>query len=284
MDKIRIVTDSTADLPEEIINKYKIKVIPLSFIIDGKVYHDLVDISREEYYRELMNCKEFPTTSQPTPAEFLDAYNELIAEGAEKIISIHLSSDLSGTVKGAQMTAQMVKNAEVCVIDSRTATMGLGLIVLATAKAIAAGADFTEAVRTANQAVEKSDLFFLLDSLDNLQKGGRIGKAGYLVGSLLNIKPVLRLHDGEIHAFDKVRGNRENKAMEKMVEDILNHIDTSKKVYCAVGYCDNINQARKMVELLKSHLDCDEYVYMQIGNVVITHIGMGAFGLAFYQL
>ena len=116
MDKIRIVTDSTADLPEEIINKYKIKVIPLSFIIDGKVYHDLVDISREEYYRELMNCKEFPTTSQPTPAEFLDAYNELIAEGAEKIISIHLSSDLSGTVKGAQMTAQMVKNAEVCVI------------------------------------------------------------------------------------------------------------------------------------------------------------------------
>ena len=284
MDKIRIVTDSTADLPEEIINKYKIKVIPLSFIIDGKVYHDLVDISREEYYRELMNCKEFPTTSQPTPAEFLDAYNELIAEGAEKIISIHLSSDLSGTVKGAQMTAQMVKNAEVCVIDSRTATMGLGLIVLATAKAIAAGADFTEAVRTANQAVEKSDLFFLLDSLDNLQKGGRIGKAGYLVGSLLNIKPVLRLHDGEIHAFDKVRGNRENKAMEKMVEDILNHIDTSKKVYCAVGYCDNNNQARKMVELLKPHLDCDEYVYMQIGNVVITHIGMGAFGLAFYQL
>ena len=207
MDKIRIVTDSTADLPEEIINKYKIKVIPLSFIIDGKVYHDLVDISREEYYRELMNCKEFPTTSQPTPAEFLDAYNELIAEGAEKIISIHLSSDLSGTVKGAQMTAQMVKNAEVCVIDSRTATMGLGLIVLATAKVIAAGADFNEAVRTANQAVEKSDLFFLLDSLDNLQKGGRIGKAGYLVGSLLNIKPVLRLHDGEIHAFDKVRGN-----------------------------------------------------------------------------
>ena len=284
MDKIRIVTDSTADLPEEIINKYKIKVIPLSFIIDGKVYHDLVDISREEYYRELMNCKEFPTTSQPTPAEFLDAYNELIAEGAEKIISIHLSSDLSGTVKGAQMTAQMVKNAEVCVIDSRTATMGLGLIVLATAKAIDAGADFTEAVRTANQAAEKSDLFFLLDSLDNLQKGGRIGKAGYLVGSLLNIKPVLRLHDGEIHAFDKVRGNRENKAMEKMVEDILNHIDTSKKVYCAVGYCDNINQARKMVELLKPHLDCDEYVYMQIGNVVITHIGMGAFGLAFYQL
>ena len=284
MDKIRIVTDSTADLPEEIVNKYKIKVIPLSFIIDGKVYHDLVDISREQYYQELINCKEFPTTSQPTPAEFLEAYNELIAEGAEQIISIHLSGDLSGTVKGAQMTAQMVKNAEVCVIDSRTATMGLGLIVLETAKAVAAGADFTEAVRVANQAVDKSDLFFLLDSLDNLQKGGRIGKAGYLVGSLLNIKPVLRLHEGEIHAFDKVRGNRENKAMEKMVEDILHHIDPDKKVYCAVGYCDNINQARKMVELLKPHLICDEYVYMQIGNVVITHIGMGAVGLAFYQL
>ena len=105
-----------------------------------------------------------------------------------------------------------------------------------------------------------------------------------MVEYLLNSKPVLHLHDGEIHTFDKVRGNRENKAIKKMVEDILNHIDISKKVYCAVGYCDNINQARKMVELLKPHLDCDEYVYMQIGNVVITHIGMGAFGLAFYQL
>lgn len=284
MEKVRIVTDSTADLPEEIIEKYHIKVIPLSLIIDGKVYYDKVDISNDEYYKKLVSCSELPTTSQPTPAEFLAAYNELIAEGAESIVSIHLSSDLSGTVKGAQMTAQMVKDAEICVIDSRTATMGLGLIVLQAAKAAAKGADFAEIVRIANEAVANSDLFFLLESLDNLQKGGRIGKAGYLVGSLLNIKPVLRLHDGEIHAFDKVRGNRENKAMEKMVEDILSHVDLGKEVYCAVGYCDNIDQANKMVEMLKPHLKCEEYICMQIGNVVSTHVGMGAVGLAFYQV
>lgn len=284
MEKVRIVTDSTADLPEEIIEKYHIKVIPLSIIIDGQVYYDKVDISNDEYYKKLAACSELPTTSQPTPAEFLAAYNELIAEGAENIVSIHLSSDLSGTVKGAQMTAQMVKDAEICVIDSRTATMGLGLIVLQAAKAADNGADFAEVVRIANEAVANSDLFFLLASLDNLQKGGRIGKAGYLVGSLLNIKPVLRLHDGEIHAFDKVRGNRENKAMEKMVEDILSHVDLEKEVYCAVGYCDNIDQANKMVEMLKPHLKCEEYTCMQIGNVVSTHVGMGAVGLAFYQV
>lgn len=187
-------------------------------------------------------------------------------------------------MKGAQMTAQMVKDAEICVIDSRTATMGLGLIVLQAAKAAVNGADFAEVVRIANEAVANSDLFFLLESLDNLQKGGRIGKAGYLVGSLLNIKPVLRLHDGEIHAFDKVRGNRENKAMEKMVEDILSHVDLGKEVYCAVGYCDNIDQANKLIEMLKPHLKCEEYTCMQIGNVVSTHVGMGAVGLAFYQV
>ena len=284
MSKIRILTDSTADLPQEIIDKYKIKVIPLSFVIEGKVYYDLVNITREEYYKKLGQLKELPTTSQPTPAEILAAYEELVNEGAEHIISIHISSDLSGTFKGIQMAAAMMKDVDIRVLDSRTATMGLGLIVLAVAQAVESGMDIDQAEQFAQKVIKNSDLFFLLDSLDNLQKGGRIGKAGYLVGSLLNIKPVLRLHDGEIHAFDKVRGNRENKALEKMVEDILNHIDKSKKVYCSVGYCDNISQAHKVVEMLKPHLLCDEYVYMQIGNVVVTHVGMGAVGIAFYQL
>ncbi len=284
MSKIRILTDSTADLPQEIIDKYQIKVIPLSFIIEGKVYYDLVNITREEYYEKLSQLKELPTTSQPTPAEILKAYEELVTEGAEHIISIHISSDLSGTFKGIQMAAGMMKDVDIRVLDSRTATMGLGLIVLAVAQAVEGGMDIDEAEKFAQKVIKNCDLFFLLDSLDNLQKGGRIGKAGYLVGSLLNIKPVLRLHDGEIHAFDKVRGNRENKAVEKMVEDILNHIDKSKKVYCAIGYCDNISQARKVVEMIKPHLLCDEYVYMQIGNVVVTHVGMGAVGVAFYQL
>ena len=284
MDKIRIVTDSTADLPEEIVNKYKIKVIPLSFIIDGKVYHDLVDISREEYYQELINCKEFPTTSQPTPAEFLEAYNELIAEGAEQIISIHLSGDLSGTVKGAQMTAQMVKNAEVCVIDSRTATMGLGLIVLETAKAVAAGADFTEVVRVANQAVDKSDLFFLLDSLDNLQKGGRIGLVSSILGNALNLKPIISCNDdGIYYVAAKVRGRKQSlqKTMDLAYQFAQNH----KRYALAVMHSNAEEEAEAVrQELLKLLPDPHLVITGQISPTLIVHTGPGLIGIGVHIL
>ncbi len=284
MSNIRIVTDSTADLTFDLVERYGITVVPLEVLVEGKAYKDKIDISNDEYYDILRSAKNLPTTSQPSPAVFAEVYRALAAEGAEHIISIHISSDLSGTYQSSVLAASLVADTvRVHNFDSRTATMGLGLIVLSVCRMVEAGKSLEEVLEFTQQIIQKSDLYFLLDSLDNLHKGGRIGKASHLVGSLLNIKPVLNLHDGVISAYEKVRGNKDNKALERLIAILAEKIDPNKKLYCAVGYCDNKKVADYMVEKLRSQVQCDEFIYMQIGSVVATHIGMGAVGLAFYQ-
>ena len=285
MSKIRIVTDSTADLSQELVERYQIKVVPLDVLIEGTAYKDKIDLTNEEFYGILRSMKDLPTTSQPSPAVVADVYRELAAEGAEHIISIHISSDLSGTYQSSVLAAGMVEQ-EVAVhnFDSRSATMGLGLVVLSAARMVEEGHSVEEILDSVKVIIQKLDLYFLLDSLDNLHKGGRIGKASHLFGSLLNIKPVLNLSNGVISAYEKVRGNKDNKALERLIAILAEKIDPSKKLYCTMGYCDNRDVAEYIVERLQNHVDCDEFVYLQIGSVVGTHIGMGAVGMAFYQL
>lgn len=285
MSKIRIVTDSTADLTPELVERYGIVVVPLTVFSNGKAYKDKIDITNEEFYALLQSSKELPTTSQPSPAAFADVYRQLAAEGAEHIISIHISTALSGTYQSSVLAAGLVAQ-EVTVhnIDSKIATMGLGLFVIAAARMVEAGESVEDILQTLDEIANKQRLYFLLDSLDNLHKGGRIGKASHLIGSLLNIKPVLCFTDGVINVQDKVRGNKDNKALERLIEILLEKIDPSKKLYCAMGYCDNKETAEYIVERVKDHVDCDEFIYLQVGSVVSTHIGMGAVGMAFYQL
>ena len=285
MSNIRIVTDSTADLTPELVNRYGIKVVPLEVLADGKAYKDKIDITNDEYYEILRTAKTLPTTSQPSPAVFADTYQALAAEGAEHIISIQISSELSGTYQSSVLAASLVADTvTVHNFDSRIATMGLGLIVLSAARMVEEGRSLEEILAQVEYMIQNSDLYFLLDSLDNLHKGGRIGKASHLFGSLLNIKPVLNLSGGVISAYEKVRGNKGNKALERLIAILADKIDPNKKLYCTVGYCDNREIAEYMVEKLKTSVNCDEFIYLQIGSVVATHIGMGAVGLAFYQL
>ena len=285
MSNIRIVTDSTADLTPELVERYGIKVLPLEVLVEGKAYKDKIDISNDEYYKLLQSAKELPTTSQPSPAAFAEAYRELAAEDAEHIISIHISSELSGTYQSSVLAAGLVDGAvKVYNFDSRTATMGLGLIVLSAARLVEEGLELNVILQRIEEIIQKTAIYFLLDSLDNLHKGGRIGKASHLFGSLLNIKPVLCLSDGVISAYEKVRGNKDNKALERLIAILAEKIDPDKKLYCTVGYCDNRELGDYMVEKLKEKVQCDEFIYLQIGSVVATHIGMGAVGLAFYQL
>lgn len=285
MSNIRVVTDSTADLNPELVERYGIKVVPLDVFIDGKAYKDKVDITNEEFYGVLRTSKDLPTTSQPSPSAFLDTYQKLAKAGAEHIISLHLSSDLSGTYQSSVLAAGMLQGqVQVHNFDSRTATMGLGLQVIAVARMIEEGRTIEEILKALDYIIQNEDLYFLLDSLDNLHKGGRIGKASHMVGSLLNIKPVLNLSNGVISAYEKVRGNKGNKALERLIGILAEKIDPSKKLYCTMGYCDNKETAEYIVERLKDRVDCDEFVYLQIGSVVGTHIGMGAVGMAFYQL
>lgn len=285
MSKIRVVTDSTVDLFPEQAAQYGIEMVPLTVMINGNTYRDKYDITNEEFYQVLRTAEELPTTSQITPATFAEVYQRLAQEGAEHIISIHLSSDLSGTFQSSVLAANMVQDTvQVHSIDSRTATIGLSVIVLAAVRMVEEGLAIDDILAQLQQVVEKTDLYFLLDSLDNLHKGGRIGKASHLFGSLLNIKPILRLNEGVISAYEKVRGNKGNKAQEHLIDILLDKIDPNKKVYCVIGYCDNLETSQLIQERLEGKIDCDEFIYVQIGSVVGTHIGMGAMGMAFYQL
>lgn len=285
MSKIRVVTDSTADLNQEMVERYGIQMVPLDVFVAGNAYKDKIDISNEEFYEILRTTKELPTTSQPSPAAFADVYRALAADGAEHIISIHIASQLSGTYQSSVLAAGMVADqVQVHNFDSLSATMGLGLVVLSVAEMIQQDRSLEEILATLQQMIQKLDLYFLLDSLDNLHKGGRIGKASHVFGSLLNIKPVLNLSNGVISAYEKVRGNRDNKALERLIEILTEKIDPTKKLYCTMGYCDNREIATYIVERIKERVDCDDFIYLQIGSVVGTHIGMGAVGMAFYQL
>jgi len=177
MNRVHIVTDSTADLPAEFIREYGITVVPLKVIFSGcEPLLDSVDINTEQFYRRLVENRELSVTSQPTPAEFASAYSRLSADGGS-IISIHISSSMSGTCQSARMAKDMVPGADIEVIDSKLVSMGLGLVVLEAAAAARAGKSKEEILDIVNKSISKTQVFFIVDSFDNLVRGGRIGKA-----------------------------------------------------------------------------------------------------------
>lgn len=284
MSKIAVVTDSTADIPQHLVEKYDITVISLTINTSEKSYLDRIDISNSEMYELLRDAKQLPITSQPAPSLFLDVYEKLIGDGYDTIISIHISQLLSGTVNSARIAAkQLGDKAKVYVIDSQSATMGLGLLTVLVAQGIIQGTSEEELLVMIDYMVEKMNLYFMLDSLNNLEKGGRIGKASYLVGSILNIKPLLQLREGVISVVKKIRGNKDNRAISELAKTILSEIDPSKKVYIAIGYNDHKVFAEELDNRLREELVNYEIEYYELGSVVSTHIGLGAVGAAYFQ-
>ncbi len=285
MGNISIVTDSTADIPVELVEALGITVIPLTIHHRDKMYLDRVDLTNEEFYDILRETDKLPTTSQPAPTEFISTYQALHDQGAETIFSIHLSGQLSGTVNGARMAAQTLgAHYDIRVFDSLSATLGLGLLVTIAARQSQAGKSADDISEFLVQAIQKLKIYFLLDSLDNLEKGGRIGRASYLVGSILNIKPLLVLSNGEISVHKKIRGNKGNRALNELARSALNEIDANRPLYANIGYNNNRASADALVSLLEKDLAADELAYFQVGSVVSTHIGLGAVGIAFFQL
>jgi len=286
VSKIVIVTDSTADIPSEIADRLGIVVVPLTVHFEDKSYLDRIDISNQEFYEYLKTCKTLPTTSQISPGVFLETYQKLAEEGFEEIISVHLAKTLSGTVDSARIASRMIADkVKVTVVDSLTATMGLGNFVHYLAKLINEKAPMAKIQQAIVEIPKKTSLYFLLDSLDNLEKGGRIGKASYLVGSILNIKPILRLEEGVIEGYDKVRGSKENKALIRLADIVAQKIDPSKKLYASFGYNDRRESSEQLKTLLQERgIETDEASWQEIGSVVSCHIGLGAVGIAFFQL
>lgn len=279
MRKIKIVTDSTADLPISLVNQYNISVVPLKIIFKDSIYREGIDITVQEFYAKLAQAEQLPTTSQPSPGEFQDLYDKLTEDGST-VISIHISSKMSGTYQSAILAKSNLPDRDIRVIDSKQVTIALGLIVLAAAKAVKDNMTSDEVEQIAYEIVKKVKIYFIVDSLENLHKGGRIGKATALLGTVLNIKPILTIEDGVVAPYEKIRGK--GKAVERIISLLKDYTKTNKLSYCAVLHANTLDEAVSLHGKLITEVEPCENFIGDIGAVVGTHAGAGTMGIIFY--
>ncbi|MFC4076445.1 DegV family protein [Salinithrix halophila] len=281
MAKVHVVTDSTADIPESLREELGISVVPIKVHLGGHSYLDGVNLNTEEFYTRLKETEEIPTTSQPSPIDFVEAFREAAKDGETDVISIHLSSSLSGTYQSAVLAQSMVEDElKVTVIDSKAAAFAIGMIVVEVARAAREGKTLDECVALANQLIGSQRIYFLVDTLEYLQKGGRIGKASAVVGSLLNIKPILSLNpEGVIFPADKVRGK--NKAAAR-IQELLKEEFGEGPVKVSVLTTDNPEEGDHWEEQLKEVFDVKETFRAEIGPGIGSHVGPGTLALVFH--
>ncbi|PKM90423.1 MAG: DegV family protein [Firmicutes bacterium HGW-Firmicutes-12] len=277
--KIKIVTDSTADLPVSLLNEYNISIIPLKVIFKDNIYREGVDITTKEFYEKLLNSEQLPMTSQPSPGEFQELYEELTQDGST-VISIHISAKMSGTCQSAVLAKNSLPDRDIRVIDSEQVTMSLGLIVLAAAKAAKENNTADEIEALAYEVSKRVKLFFIVDTLDNLQKGGRIGKASALIGTVLNIKPILTVEDGIVTPYEKIRGK--SKAIERIVGILKEYDNNNKLKFCVILHANALDEAVSLHERVITQINPHENIISDIGAVVGTHAGAGTIGVVFY--
>ncbi len=276
MHHIRIVTDSTADLSTEQVNKYGIKVIPINVNFGTSTYADGVDLSAEDFFKKLTTSKELPKTSQPSPEAFHQAYKELALKD-EVILSIHVSGKLSGTLNSAQLASNMV-DTKVVTIDSKTASQGIGLSVLVAAEASRREMSVEETVAITEKSITSTFSVFAVDTLEYLQRNGRIGKAASLLGSLLQIKPILYADpEGMVAPYDKVRG--QSQVITSLVKAALKNVSADKPVNLSIVHSDARESAEELLKELQNHYETVDLHIGMVGPAIGAHIGPGALGL-----
>jgi DegV family protein with EDD domain len=278
MSRIAIVTDSSAHLPADLVEQYGIHVMPLKVAFGQTVYRDCVDITEEEFYHKLAQAKELPITSQPSAGEFLAFYQE-VARQAEGIVSIHLSGALSGTYNSAMAARDMLPDVPIEVVDSRSASMGQGFLALAAARAAEEGKSLQEIATLTRDLVPRLNVIFVLDTLKYLQKGGRIGGAQALMGSMLAIKPLLHLYEGRVEPLEKVRSKR--KAVQRLVEIMAERLQ-GRPVHVAILHSASRQEAEALRAEIAARFPCRELLLSWVSPVIGTHTGPGCLGLAFY--
>jgi DegV family protein with EDD domain len=277
---IRIVTDSTANVPAPTLEQYGIEVVPLRVIFPDTTYRDHIDISAEEFYQLLPQCTTLPTTSQPPASEFEDAFRRQAADGSE-VLAILISGKLSGTVASAVAAQRSLPDLPITVFDSWSVAAPLSLMVQHAAKRAEQGATMAELLRELEIIKSRSQLLFTIDTFKYLQKGGRIGGASALAASLLRIQPILTLTEGVVNAWGKVRGKK--KALQTMVEAARENGGTGETVKVGVIHAAALEAAEELANDVVRVLGCARPELMPISPVIGTHVGPGAIGLGYYD-
>jgi len=276
--RVAVVTDSTADLPRELIEEYDIHVVPLTVHIDGEVFEDRVTITPAEFMRRLTTTSTFPTTSQPSVGRFQEVFNRL-AEEYDAIISIHISSRLSGTYQSALLARDTINGRlPISVIDSRSTSMGLGFAVLRAAKLAKAGYDLATIDRATRRAMESIHAVFLVDTLEYLRRGGRIGRAAEIVGTVLQLKPILRLEDGVVVPHARTRTRR--KATAGLIELVR---DFPRIDQLAILTTSGSSGAERVADALADRCPRERMIFAELSPVLAAHVGPGALGVIVYE-
>ncbi len=277
---IRIVTDSTAALPENLVKKYNIVVVPLKVAFEDEVYSDGVDINPSQFFEKIKKTNIFPKTSQPSVEDFYNAYKAL--ENADAIISIHISSKLSGTIGSASTARSMLPFSEkIYVIDSLVTEFALGYMVIEIGRAIEEGKNLNEIFDIIDKMKKNNETLFTVDTLEYLYRGGRIGAAQAWMGSILQIKPILELRNGAIEPVERVRTKQ--KVKDRILEIMKDRIgDVPVKV--AVAYSDNAEELKDIEKEVYEKFNVKEYYFVPFSCTILSHIGPGSWGIICYKI
>ena len=278
MSNIQIICDTMNDVPKEIVEKYNIEILPATIVFDGIEYKAGVDIEGDEFYKMLRSSNSMPTTSQVTYATFKDTFEKYLDEG-KKILYLSGSSAASGTYQSAMIAKNDIESDDIHIFDTYSLCIGGGMLITEAAIMAQESNDIDYIINKLNEYKEKVEVYFSVDSLDYLHKGGRISGTKATIGTILNIKPILKIEDGVVKQKTQVRGSK--KKIPTLIEQLKLQVGddfSDKEVY--VGYGDDIEECNKFVEKVKNELSPKSVKIFQIGACVACHSGPDVFGLA----
>lgn len=275
---IKIVTDSTSYLPPEEIERFNIRVVPLNVHFgEDQVFQEGVTINIDQFYAMLAESPELPTTSQPSPGQFLDVFSEL-AEAGHDVFCLVISSKLSGTYQSALDAKHMLPDANIVVIDSYSTVACLGLMAITAAEMAAEGHTMQEITARVEQMRDDMRLYFVVDTLEYLHKGGRIGAASAFLGTLLKVKPILMLDEGVVKPLDKVRSKR--KAIQRLLSELESHVSPEQPIQAVAMHAQAPDEVSELATEMRHRFNCQRTFFGEVGPVIGTHTGPGVLGAA----
>jgi len=280
MSKIAVVTDSTTYMPAELATKYNIAIAPQVLIWEDKTYKDGVDITSQDFFTRLKSAKVMPTTSQVSVISFQEIFQDLVSKDYE-VLAVLVSSKLSGTVQSAIQAKELLGSAseKIHVVDSQSVAMALGFQALAVARALESGATLKDAIKLAEHAHESTGVFFAVDTLEFLHRGGRIGGAQRFLGTMLNMKPILAIQDGRVEGIERIR--TKTKAIDRVLEMVFEKTKGKSPIRLATLHANAADEAKALLERATKELNPVETIFTEVSPTVGTHAGPGTVGLAY---
>ncbi len=276
---IKIVTDSTADVPQELMERYDIRTVPINIQFGTETYQEGIEIDRPTFFRKLEEV--MPTSSQPSPGQLVEVYRPL-AEDGHSIISVHVTSKHSGTYQSAVLAKSMLPEADIEVFDTLSISIGTGYQVLAAARAAEEGKSMGEIIQLLEGIRSRINLYLTPATLKYLQRSGRVGKLSGALGALLDLKPVIKVEDGVLEAFQNVRTR--GKALDRLVELTEEAVGTTEPVKFGIPHAEVPDEAEKLRRRLESTFNCDEMIVVDLCCSLTVHGGPGIIAIVSYKV